>query len=180
MIMAGIATITLELDSVAEILTDHAGYPDASGPHPRSGLDELLVSAGDLPADSPIHIVLRLPPDEIDSHTAASVREALAAQCAERIDANEGILADVREKVVGRLLTSLFVVAGLLAVVVLAMFTLSPLEFLRPMLGGVLALGVWAIVANPIRTYQWQWRPRRRQIADCRRIMAATVDVEVA
>ena len=178
--MAGIATITLELDSVAEIMTDHAGYPDAPAPHRCSAIDELLAAAGDLPADSPLHIVLRLPPQEIDSDTAAAVRDALAAQCAERIDADEGILADVRERAVGRLLTSLFVVAGLLAVVVLVMFTLSPLEFLRPMLGGLLALGVWAIVANPIRIYQRQWRPHQRQIADCRRIMAATVDIEPA
>jgi hypothetical protein len=178
--MTELAKITLQLTSVAEILTDQAGDPDAPTPLLRSGLDELLISAYGTPADSALHIVLRLPREEINNDTAGAIRRALARQCAERIEDSEGALAAIREKTTNRLVKTLFIVAAALAAIFLLMFTISSLEFLRPALGGVVALGIWAIVASPIRTYRYQWQPHQRQIADCRRIMAATVDVEAA
>jgi hypothetical protein len=178
--MTDLAKITLQLTSVAEILTDQAGDPNAPTPLLRSGLDELLLAAYGTPADSSLHIVVRLPREEINSDTAGAIRRALARQCAERIEDSEGALATIREKTTSQLIKTLFIVVAALAIVFLLIFTISSLDFLRPALGGVVALGIWALVASPIRTYRYQWQPHQRQIADCRRIMAAAVDVEAA
>lgn len=40
------------------------------------------------------------------------------------------------------------------------------------------SLGVWAVLRNPLTPYNYQWRPYKRAIAGCRRVMAASMRVK--
>ena len=178
--MSNRSTITLQLDSAVAILKGHAAAPDATGSLPRSGLDEILEAVRSTPDDHKLHIIVCLPRAEIDGDMAESIRRALAEQCAERIETDEGMMVALRESSLSRLVTTLFIVVTGIAILIFLLIALPALDFMTGALGGIMALGVWAVLRRPINTYWQYWRPYRNEIANCRRIMTATIDVEAA
>jgi hypothetical protein len=86
----------------------------------------------------------------------------------------------LRDNSLSRLATTLFIVVTGIAVLIFLLIALPALDFLTGALGGIMALGAWAVLRRPINTYWRHWRPYRNEIANCRRIMTATINVEPA
>lgn len=179
-IMVNRSTITLQLDSAAGFLNGHTAAPGETSPLPHSGLDELWAAVRSIPDDHALDIVLRLPAAELESEIETTIQRALVEQCTERIETYEGMCNEIRENTLSRLVTTLFIVVTAIAILIFLLFALPALEFLTGALGGIMALGVWAVLRAPINTYWRRWRPYRLEIANCRQIMTATINVEAA
>lgn len=178
--MPPISTITINLQSATDLLADPASDSEHSGPSLSTGLDEILTAVAPIPENHDLQLVLRLPREEITGAvTPNMIENALISQCAEHIDNYEGAMAGIRQEGTGRLLTNLFIVAGVVTTLGFVLFTVESIAFLRGALGGLLALGVWVVLRHPLALYLHQWRPYKHAIARCRQVMAASLRVEL-
>lgn len=168
-------TITLSLSH----LDDFLGDPSAELWNPvartRSGIDELLASLHNLPARPPANIEIYLPGMKLDEGFGSRLRADIDDYCAERIEANDGMVALIREKGRSDILIRTIALFFLAILALGLTYTVQSGTSLWSMvLGSVLILS-WIFLRNPVFAYLRGWKPYERDSDNCRKLQAAAI-----
>lgn len=168
--------IELRLETLSHLFDAFDPFPLPSRDLAKSAEEFIVGWARELPRETPIELVVHVPPEEVGSEAAKGLPDAIARHFAYRAERN---LGDVHELLrVGRLSLAIGVAVLIVCVaggrIIIGAFGDTPLT--RVLAEGLLIMG-WVANWRPIEIFLYDWWPLLQRRRLLQRIAGAPVTI---
>lgn len=164
-------TITLHLDNIHDLFTMPQGDPFSEKVRFIPGIDFIKneINPRMLHKKQPVHLIIYLPPDQIEAGIEENTRAALQRYCDFKVQQLKNVLsATTRDALQALLAGIIFLILGL---IMLNYVTILP-EFLRTLISDGFDIAFWVILWRPVdfflfdRAAYWREYQRYKRITE--------------